>query len=114
MGAQEEKSGIKGKVKTLFGGKKKAATPNPRRSEPAYIYKSDSDLRTVPDAQLVVGDAPENPLYGKQFADNAVYAITKTTENKPDPWGAGKVMTQSEIEQAIEGNYQISNIHSFL
>eukprot|EP00884_Botryococcus_braunii_P004597 jgi/Botrbrau1/14138/Bobra.182_3s0079.1 len=102
MGAQEEKAGIKDKVKTLFGAKKKAGATHPRRSEPAYIYKSESDLRTVPDAQLVMGDAPENPLYGKQFADNTVYAITKPGENKSDPWGAGKVMSQSEIEQAVE------------
>jgi hypothetical protein len=110
MGTADEKAGIKDKVKNLLFTKKKTPAPAPRRSEPAYIYKSESDLRSVPDPQLVVGDAPENPLYGKQFADNAVYAITKPSENKPDPWGAGKVMTQSEIQQAVEGKPSVCRI----
>lgn len=102
MGAQKDNPGtIKDKVKNLFNAKKKQA--GKARSEPAYLYKSESELNTVPDPQLVVGDAPSNPLYGKQFEDNAVYAITRPSEGKGDPWGSGQVMTQSEIEHAVEG-----------
>lgn len=105
MGHPEEKTKVKDKVKSLFGVKKKSVSAQDGRptSEQAYIYKSEQELKATPVPQLVLADAPKNPLYGKKMDDDAVYAITSGKGDNVLPKVDGTAMTKGEIDKLLAG-----------
>ncbi len=107
----EEKSKVKYKVKSLFGVKKKpvAAENGVPKSEQAYLYKSEEQLRKTANPQLVLADAPKNPLYGRKLEDDAVYAITSGKGENVLPQGDGSAMTKAEIDALLAGAHNFLN-----